>query len=168
MKRRLSAGIASLALVGVLGAAFAGGVGAKTDRILQFEVMTPVVAPYTGATNPLRGLNGGGVPWVIHSGRGWLTAGGHVKIDIQGLVLAASGSNPIASFKGVVSCQTVTDGLATVANVSTDAFTATTGLATAGGGDAEIDAQVSLPHPCIAPIIFVTSVGSSWFASTGF
>jgi hypothetical protein len=41
------------------------------------------------------------------------------------------------------------------------------GPATAGCGNAEIKADLVLPHPCIAPVTFVTSAGGSWFASTG-
>jgi hypothetical protein len=53
-------------------------------------------------------------------------------------------------------------------NILTDPFPATTGPASAGGGNAKIEADVSLPQPCIAPIVFVTSAGGSWFAATGF
>jgi len=168
MKRRFFSTAAALTVVAVLGVAFAGAAGAKTNRVLAFDVMTPVVAPYTGSTNPIRGVNGGGVPWELHSGRGWLTAGGSLKVEVEGLVLASSHSNPIGSFKAIVSCQTIVDGAAQVVNVATGTFTATTGLASAGGGNADIEAQVSLPQPCIAPIIFVTSGGGSWFAATGF
>jgi hypothetical protein len=168
MKRRFFSTAAALTVVAVLGVAFAGAAGAKTNRVLAFDVMTPVVAPYTGSTNAIRGVNGGGVPWELHSGRGWLTAGGSLKVEVEGLVLASSHSNPIGSFKAIVSCQTIVDGAAQVVNVATGTFTATTGLASAGGGNADIEAQVSLPQPCIAPIIFVTSGGGSWFAATGF
>ena len=34
-------------------------------------------------------------------------------------------------------------------------------------GDAEIEAKLDLPNPCIAPIIFVTSPTGSWFSVTG-
>jgi hypothetical protein len=53
------------------------------------------------------------------------------------------------------------DGAAAVENVSTDPFPATT------TGDSKIEATVSLPSPCFAPIVFVTSPGGSWFAVTG-
>ena len=56
---------------------------------------------------------------------------------------------------------------ATIENVSTDLFPATTGAASAGGGNARIRAELTLPQPCIAPIIFVTSPTGSWFAVTG-
>jgi hypothetical protein len=35
-------------------------------------------------------------------------------------------------------------------------------------GDAKIEAQLTLPEPCVAPIAFVTSPAGSWFAVTGF
>jgi len=34
-------------------------------------------------------------------------------------------------------------------------------------GDAKIEADIVLPTPCIAPIVFVTSPGGDWFAATG-
>jgi hypothetical protein len=165
MKRRSIALATALTVVAITGAIFAGGVGAKTSRLLAFDVMTGVPAAYTGATNPIRGINGGGVPWLIHSGRGTLTTGGALKVEVEGLVVASSGSNPSSTFRAVVSCQ---NGAGGVTNVTTAAFPATTGLASAGGGNADIEAQVTLPTPCIAPIVFVTSPGGSWFASTGF
>jgi len=65
-------------------------------------------------------------------------------------------------FKAIVSCQTIgADGSATVTNVSNATFPANT------EGDSNIRAMVQLPHPCIAPIIFVTSPGGAWFAATG-
>ena len=64
----------------------------------------------------------------------------------------------------VLSCVTATG---TFSNLSTAAFPATTGPATAGGGNSDNEATVSLPSPCIAPIVFVTSSGGSWFAATG-
>jgi hypothetical protein len=34
-------------------------------------------------------------------------------------------------------------------------------------GNAKVEAQLTLPQPCIAPIVFVTSAGGAWFAATG-
>jgi len=71
------------------------------------------------------------------------------------------GVNPVTQFRAVVSCQTIVGGVANVTNVPT-------GLVPASGtGDAEIDTSVSLPEPCFAPIVFVTSPGNAWFAVTG-
>ena len=60
-----------------------------------------------------------------------------------------------------MSCQTIVGGAAVVTNVSTGTFPATT------TGDSKIEATVSLPDPCFAPIVFVTSPTGSWFAVTG-
>lgn len=136
-------------------------------KILEFDTMVGIPAAFTGTQNPIRDINGGGLPWTIGSGSGELTTGGHLEIKVEGLVLAAggnAGSNPIGSFRAIVSC--LTDE-ATVMNVTTDPFPATTGPASEGGGNAKIEADVSLPQPCIAPIIFVTSPGRAWFATTG-
>ena len=142
---------------------------AKGPKVLKFNSMVGVPQGLTGAQSqmPLRGISGGGLPWAIGEASGELRANGHLEISVQGLVLAAganSGSNPINSFRAIVSCVN-SDGNFT--NILTDAFPATTGPASAGGGNAEIVTDVTLPQPCIAPIIFVTSPGGSWFASTG-
>jgi hypothetical protein len=144
----------------------------KGHSVLEFQTMAPVTGPYVGAANPIRGVNGGGLPWQISSGSGELSSDGHLEVRVSGLVLldgapvpdALQGTNPIATFRAIVSCQTITDGLATVANVSTGPFPASM------TGNSKIEAAVSLPTPCIAPIVFVgpaTSATLVWFAATG-
>lgn len=142
---------------------------ARDLRLVQFNTMVGVPQALTGTASagPLRGINAGGLPWMLGSAQGYLTASGRLKIEVQGLVLAAgvnAGSNPIPSFRGLVSC-VQSDG--TFDNILTGNFPATTGPASAGGGDSDIEAQVTLPQPCIAPIIFVTSPGGAWFAAAG-
>jgi hypothetical protein len=142
---------------------------AKGPKILKFDTMVGVPDGLTGTKSQaaLRGISGGGIPWTLSDASGELRANGHLEISVEGLVLAAganAGSNPISSFRGLVSC-VKSDG--TVQNILTDPFPATTGPASAGGGNAEIEADIALPQPCIAPIIFVTSPGGAWFAATG-
>ena len=162
----LPAGIAVLVALVSLGTA----ASADPGTILKFDTMAPVTGPYVGSSNPIRGVNGGGLPWMIESGRGSLDRDGHLKVRVRGLVLAAhapvppalQGKNPVTPFKAIVSCQTIAaDGSATVTNVSTAGFPASM------EGDSLIRATVKLPHPCIAPIVFVTSPGGAWFAATG-
>ncbi|HEX8026685.1 MAG TPA: hypothetical protein VF484_10805 [Candidatus Limnocylindrales bacterium] len=141
----------------------------RPHSILEFETMVGVTAGLTGAQSqaPLRGLSGGGIPWTLSRAKGSLDSAGNLKIEVTGLVLASganAGTNPIATFKGLVSCVNA-DG--SFSNIATGTFPATTGPATAGGGNADIEATVTLPSPCIAPIVFVTSSGGSWFAATG-
>ena len=129
--------------------------------ILEFRTMVGVFDPFLGSANPIRGVNGAGAAWKIEEGRGELREDGKLEIKVRGLVLL-SGVNPVPNFRGLVSCMTVDElNLPTVTNVSTGDFPAT------NTGDSDIEASVQLPEPCIAPIVFVTSPGGSWFAVTG-
>lgn len=160
-----------LAVVMILGGALFSGqplsATAKESKILEFDTMVGLPPGFTGTQNPIRGINGGGLPWVISSAHGELKASGKLEIEVQGLIFAAgpnTGSNTIPNFRAIVSCLT---GDASVINISTGLFPATTGPASAGGGNAKIEAMLALPQPCIAPVIFVTSPGGAWFSATG-
>jgi hypothetical protein len=160
----------SLILISAFFAGSASSVTAKEPKILEFDTMVGVPAGLTGAASQpvLRGIRGGGLPWVLASAHGELTTGGKLEIEVEGLVLAAganTGSNPAAVFRGLVSCLG-SDG--SPHNILTEAFPATTGPASAGGGNAKIETSVDLPDTCIAPIIFVTNDGGAWFAATGY
>jgi hypothetical protein len=170
MGRRLTAFGTILAAMAIL-AAVPAAVGGSTRAILRTQTMVGLPAAYTGTKAPIRGINGGGLPWVIGAARADLSQGGWLELKVKDLVIdpndptaiarGLAGTNPSATFRAVVSCLTA-DG--TTRNVQSDAFPATTGL---GGGDAEVELQLSLPDPCIAPILFVTSPGGAWFATTG-
>lgn len=151
-------GVASVVAVVAL-ASGAGSAGPTT--VLKADTLAGVRGPYVGATNPIRGVNGGGIPWNIAEGKVILKADGSLEVKVEGLVLATTGANPIPNFRAIVSCQTIEDGAAAVRNVSTDPFPANT------TGDSKIAATVALPSPCFAPIVFVTSPTGSWFAATG-
>lgn len=157
--------LAGLAALLVLAPAALAG-----DKILEFDGMAGVVRPYTGTANPIRGVNGGGLPWVIRSGKGEVKADGRIEVKVRGLVLADDPAvpperrlvNPIANFRALVSClSTDANGSPVTVNVATGDFPATT------AGNAEIEAAIELPDPCIAPVVFVTSPGGAWFAATG-
>jgi hypothetical protein len=161
--------LSAILLVSAFFAGSASSATAKESKILEFDTMVGTTPGLTGAQSqgPLRGINGGGLPWMLTSAHGELKASGKLEIEVVGLVLAAgsnAGSNPSPVFRALVSC-VKTDGV--FQNILTEAFPATTGPATAGGGNSQIETTVDLPQPCIAPIIFVTSNGGSWFAVTG-
>ncbi|NOT04621.1 MAG: hypothetical protein HOP27_08495 [Anaerolineales bacterium] len=141
---------------------------AKESKILEFSTMVGVPRPYTGAANAIRGVPGGGRPWAIKFAEGELKANGELEIKVRGLVIdpnepiAAAGTNPAGDFKAIVSCLSKdANGAAVTVNVSTATFP------TDAAGNTEIEETVMLPSPCIAPIVFVTSAGGSWFAATG-
>lgn len=152
----------------MLGLALSPVVQARADSnegtILEFESMVGVSGQFVGATGtPIRGLHGGGLPWVITSGEGEVDSAGNVEVEVRGLVLADAPAvppnlrltNPIANFRAVVSCL---DGSGNPVNVSTGLFPASP------QGNADIEATVQLPRPCRDPIVFVTSPGLAWFA----
>jgi len=140
--------------------------------VLKFDTMAPVTGPYVGTANPIRGIAGGGLPWMLKSATGSVKKNGHVLVVVRGLVLANQapvppalrGTNPIPDFRAIVSCQSIGGGnSAAVVNVSTVNFKASK------AGNSRIDARVKLPRPCIAPIVFVTAAAGNdaWFAATG-
>ena len=92
-----------------LGAASATDNGNKNrpevPSIFEFNRLTPVVPPFTGAANPIRGIGGGGAPWKITSGKAELNANGELEVSVRGLVVAGSGANPVANFAIILSCQ---------------------------------------------------------------
>jgi len=147
---------------------------AGAGTILTFETMVGVSGPYVGAANPIRGISGGGLPWVISGGGGALDAHGHLVVHVRGLVLgptappAIAGTNPLPFFRAIVSCLSIgAGGTPSIVNLETGDFPATS------TGDAEIEATLALPNPCLAPIIFVTSAplgappAPRWLAVTG-
>jgi len=155
---------------------FAGSVSrasADDSKTLEFNTMIGMPRPYTGAANAIRGVPGGGLPWVVEFGRGKLSSDGDVDVLVKGLVFdpndqvvidrGLAGINTVPNFKVIVSCLSKdTNGAAVTVNVSTGLFPADS------EGNARIKDTVALPNPCIAPILFVASPGGSWFASTGF
>jgi hypothetical protein len=167
-----SAALLSTAAVQGVAAAAPGHGPAHDHRsatVLKFDTMAPVTGPYVGTANPIRGVPGGGLPWIITSARGFLKADGQLRVKVRGLVLAdqppvpaaLQGTNPIKDFQAIVSCQSIgASNSATIANVTTGDFTASP------AGDSTITARVDLPNPCIAPIIFVTGPGI-WLAVSG-
>lgn len=146
---------------------------ADESKLLEFNSMIGVPRPYTGATNAIRGVPGGGLPWVIEFGKGKVSPDGSVDVMVRGLLIdpndpaaiaaGRGGTNPSPTFKVIVSCLSKDgSGAPTTINVSTGLFPAD------AQGNAHIKDSVALPSPCIAPIVFVTSAGGAWFASTGY
>lgn len=168
--------LVSLVMVLALSMFSASGVtraSADESKLLEFNSMIGVPRPYTGATNAIRGVPGGGLPWVVEYGKGKVSPEGDVDVTVMGLLIdpndpaaiaaGRGGTNPSPTFKVIVSCMSKDgNGAAIIANVSTGTFPAD------AEGNAHIKDSVTLPSPCIAPIVFVTSAAGSWFASTGF
>jgi hypothetical protein len=159
--RRLFVGaLGALTLVGVGSI----GVAAHEGRtLIEFDSMTPVTGSAVGAVND-RGIKGGGLPWVITSGRGEVDREGHVSVTVKGLIIVVppvNGKNPVANFSATVSCLT-SHG---IMNVTTGLFPAS------ATGDSTINAKVALPRRCKDPEVFVGTTNATtgvfvWFAES--
>jgi hypothetical protein len=103
----------------------------------------------------LNGLTGGGVPWSIEDGHVQLFADGRLHVDVEGLVITATGVNPVTTGRAVLTCNN-----APVAETAIVPFS--------GTGDATIDTVIDLPSQCLAPAVFFTNATDRWFAVTGF
>lgn len=132
--------------------------------------MSVVSGPYVGTSNPIRDIQGGGLPWITSSAHGELMADGGLTVHVRGLVLAEpvpgnlQGTNPAQAFHAVVSCQTRDEsGAPTITNVRTADAPASP------SGDADISDTLSLPEPYLAPVVFISGGNGigSWFAATG-
>ena len=55
--------------------------------MLELDTMVVVSGPFVGSANPIRGVNGGGLPWEIAEGRGELASDGKLEVEVRGLVL---------------------------------------------------------------------------------
>lgn len=160
-----SGAIGALALGGLwTPAALAAADDGAGRAVLQFHTMAPVTGVFVGApTNPdggtpIRGIHGGGLPWKLKEASGELHADGSLRVRVRGLVLAAgplAGTNPIKTFRAIVSFENASP-------IFTEAVPASQ------EGAAEIRARIALPHPGLAPIIFVgPGTATAWFAVTG-
>jgi hypothetical protein len=139
--------------------------------------MYGVDGPFVGTDNPIRDVNGDGLPWEIEKFiSGTLDSKGNLTILVRGLVIKDDpsvpanlrGKNPSSEFRGLVSCLTEeSEDEVGMDNVITEGFPADE------DGNSFIKAKIELPNPCVAPIIMVlnkagSTRGDRWFAVTGF
>src|SRR3954471_7133329 len=136
VRRVLVLGAAVALLLSTFSAASAGG------RKVLDSTMTGLPV----GNMELNGLTGGGVPWSIDEGRAQLFADGRLHVEVEGLVVTASGINPVLTGgRAVVTCNN--EPVAT-----TDVFPFSS-----PEGDASIDTVVNLPVQCLAPAVFFTN-----------
>ncbi len=131
------------------------------EALFEFERLRGIPTPKLAVRN----IPGGGAPWTIARGEARLDQDGTLKVEVEGLVLAAgprAGTNPIPQFIATLSCLNA-DG--TINNISTQPVPATS------TGDARVEEVLTLPDVCLGPIVFVRGVVSPtprWFAISGF
>jgi hypothetical protein len=149
---------AALAAALVAGALSFGSVAADPGTKLLDANLTGIPA---GAGALFPGVTGGGIPWVLDRGDARLFADGRLQVEVQGLVLAAGGAigtNPFPTGRAIVSCSNGANVVMTdLVPYSPD-------------GNAQVDAEVELPSPCLGVQVFFagqTGAGPRWFAVSG-
>jgi hypothetical protein len=149
MARLVRLGLA-LTLITVLAVASTASAAAGGRKLLD-STMTGLP---TGSL-VLDGVTGGGVPWSITDGHVQLFADGRLHVDVEGLVITATGTNPVTTGKAVLACGDAP-------------FSSTDVVPFSSAGDATIDTVIAVPAQCLAPAVFFTNATGRWFAVTGF
>jgi hypothetical protein len=116
-------------------------------------VLRTTLAPSVPSDPSFHGVAPGGVPWVIEHGSAQLKANGELEVEIEGLVIPSLGTaGPVGSVSASLYCGPDT----------TTAAAAVTGtVPLSQQGDAQIDAHVSLPSNCLAPILLINPNGGA-------
>jgi hypothetical protein len=151
------------------------------QTVLHFTTMAGVDDAFINNT-VVRGVKGDELPWDVGTVDGTLSSDGHLQLNVTGIVFSDDprvppelrGINDEDEFRGVVSCLTNRadssgddspgrgHGQVVTKNIFTEGFPATR------SGNSNIDANVTLPNPCVAPIVFVAAGSENkWFAVTG-
>jgi len=153
------------------GAWEAGKIPPPAPTILAFGTMYGVDGPFIGDANSVRGVEGDELPWEIGPVTGRLTTDGRLFLIVRRLVFKDDpsvppelrGKNDEEKFRGLVSCLTGEGDHNVVRNVITEGFPATE------SGNSFIHARITLPNPCVAPVVMVLAGSEDkWFAMTGF
>ena len=160
--------IESVLFVGRSNADYMGSPPKPPKTLVTFKAMYPVAGPFVAAA--IRGVPGDGLPWAIQKASGRLDANGHLVVNVKGLVFTNDnvvppelrGINDETEFRGLVSCLTVSNGAVVEQNV------VSAGVPASPRGSSKINVRLTLPNPCVAPIVMVLSGSDDfWFAVGG-
>lgn len=144
----------------VLAAAFAVSFQATADdRLVRFEGGIGVVPVRAGpAANIVRGVNPGGVPWVISRLSADVRTDGRISVEGRGLLIG--GTDGIATNAG----QSVRARLFCGPGAGTPFDTGLVPLE--ADGDFRIDDQLTgVPDQCDRPVLLIVGGGGNWFAA---
>lgn len=157
MTKRLAV-VALAASLGSLAFAFAArGDGGDGHGERGGAAIRSALAPSQPTDPAFHGMPPGGAPWSLDQGSVRLRGSGKLRLEVEGLVLTSLGTaGPITGIAASVFCgaDSVTTPVATtpVAPLSSS-------------GDGEIDARVSVPGTCLAPLVLVRPANASGLLS---
>jgi len=143
------------AIVSTMAVMFAGAtsVAAASGQKIVDAGFIGLPAPGT----VVAGVAGAGHAWAIAGGNAKLFADGRVKLSVEGLVLTPEGTNPVANGRVIVSCNGGGAGNIVMSDLVP---------LSVPDGNAEFKGQLSIPSPCLDPVVFFGSPGGAWFAAS--
>ena len=137
------------------------------DELIESDVVGLPVSMTAPAM--LRGVPGGGLPWVVDEGEIELDSDGELEVEVEGLLITAPGLAPDGTtgpFTEVVASLTC-DGIVGAVPGGT-----TSPAPLSSTGDAEIEDTISIPASCDEPIVLIrgnTPAGPGpWIAASEF
>jgi hypothetical protein len=150
-------GVVALVMVFAVGALADDGHGKDNNR--GKAVFESTIAPSVPADAVINGVKAAGAAWVIGEGKAKISGSGELKVEVQGLVLTATGTNPLTTISASLFCNSSTTPTGTSATVP---FSPT--------GDAEIEADLTLPAKCLAPVVLLHPRGivGAYIGASGF
>ena len=111
----------------------------------------------------VRGVGGGGAPWVVAEGEAELDSDGDLEVEVEGLLITGTGGAADGTIGSVtdVAASLTCEGAGVVATTGVFPLSA--------AGDAEIEDEITIPSPCVGPIILIR-IGATghWIAASGF
>jgi hypothetical protein len=111
----------------------------------DFLFLAPVVGSNPGIT--IAGVPSGGAPWTVRRGSAILTNEGRLRVDVRGLILPSVGNaGPITQVAASVVCSNAVAATTKAVNLSNT-------------GNADINARLAIPSPCIGAIVLVRVAG---------
>jgi len=116
----------------------------------------------------IAGVQSGVAPWMVERGSALLNDDGKLRVILRDLIVSSLGNpGPVTS----VSASLVCGGAGGAVVAMTDP------VSLSGDGNADIDAKIGVPGPCLAPIVLVRAAGLNgnllpqpgpWIAASGF
>ncbi len=119
----------------------------------------------------IRGIVGGGAPWVVANSDVKLDQKGKLHVKVKGLQITGTGSSSdgtigsVSSIWASLTCKGSGSG-----SGASKVFTSTSGAPLKPNGDANLKTTIPIPSSCLGPIMLIranTGTGP-WIAASGF
>jgi len=106
------------------------------------DILRSALAPSVPTDAPIFAVAPGGVAWTLNRGSVRVQASGRVEVEVRGLVLMSTGTNPIPDIAASVYCNGVVAA-------------PTLPVAFSANGNAEIESTATLPSTCMVPAVLL-------------